>query len=269
MGGAVVTGAFVMAATGAFYLLKREHEDLGRVFLRVGVIAACAASVWQLFPTGDQQGQLIARHQPVTLAAMEGLFKTEQGASMVILGQPNTAEQRIDNPITIPGALSFITYRRWGAEVKGLDAFPEDQRPGNIPLLYYSYHIMVGLGTIFIAIMGIALSLLARRRLYEARWMLWIIMLSFPFPFIANTAGWTTAELGRQPWLVYGLMRTVDGTSAHVSAGNGLFSLIGFMGMYTILSILYLFLIWREVEHGPQAVSSAVVAPPVPDGLVS
>ena len=268
MGGAVITGAFVMASTGAFYLLKREHEDLGRVFVRVGVIAACAASIWQMFPTGDQQGQLIARHQPATLAGMEGLFKTEQGASIVILGQPNTAERRIDNPLAVPGALSFLTYRRWGAEVKGLDAFPEDQRPGNIPLLYYSYHIMVGLGTIFIALMSFALLLLARRRLFGTRWMLWIMMLSFPFPFIANTAGWTTAELGRQPWLAYGLLRTVEGTSAHVSAGNGLFSLIGFMGMYTTLSILFLFLIWREVEHGPQAAPSAVVTPSVADDIV-
>jgi len=268
MGGAVITGAFVMASTGAFYLLKREHEDLGRVFVRVGVIAACAASIWQMFPTGDQQGQLIARHQPATLAGMEGLFKTEQGASIVILGQPNTAERRIDNPLAVPGALSFLTYRRWGAEVKGLDAFPEDQRPGNIPLLYYSYHIMVGLGTIFIALMSFALLLLVRRRLFGTRWMLWIMMLSFPFPFIANTAGWTTAELGRQPWLAYGLLRTVEGTSAHVSAGNGLFSLIGFMGMYTALSILFLFLIWREVEHGPQAAPSAVVTPAVADDIV-
>jgi len=186
----------------------------------------------------------------------------------VILGQPNTAERRIDNPLAVPGALSFLTYRRWGAEVKGLDAFPEDQRPGNIPLLYYSYHIMVGLGTIFIALMSFALLLLVRRRLFGTRWMLWIMMLSFPFPFIANTAGWTTAELGRQPWLAYGLLRTVEGTSAHVSAGNGLFSLIGFMGMYTTLSILFLFLIWREVEHGPQAVPSAVVTPAVADDIV-
>jgi len=261
MGGAVITGSFVMAATGAFYLLKREHEDAGRVFLRVGVIAACAASIWQMFPSGDQQGQLIARHQPATLAGMEGLFKTEEGAPIVILGQPNTAERKIDNPLTVPGALGFLTYRRWGAEVKGLDAFPENDRPGNIPLLYYSYHIMLGLGTIFIAIMGVAVSLLAWRRLYGARWMLWIIMLSLPFPFIANTAGWTTAELGRQPWLAYGLLRTTEGGSAHVSAGNGLFSLLGFMGMYTTLSILFLFLIWREVEHGPEAAFDA------PDGL--
>lgn len=256
MGGAVVTGSFVMAALGAFYLLKREREEYGHIFLRLGVTAACIASILQIFPSGDKQGQLVARHQPVALAAMEGLFRTQTGAPIAIIGQPNTVEMKLDNPIEVPGMLSFLTYRRWGTEVKGLDAFPRELWPDNIALLYYSYHIMVGLGTIFIAITVVAAWLLFRKRLYRTRWMLWILALSFPFPFIANTAGWTTAELGRQPWLAYGLMRTSEGASMHVSAGNGLFTLLGFMGMYTVLSILFLFLMWREIEHGPEPVSS-------------
>jgi cytochrome d ubiquinol oxidase subunit I len=147
--------------------------------------------------------------------------------------------------------LSLLTYQRWTAQVKGLDAFPRDQWPDNIPLLYYSYHIMIGLGTIFIAIMGVSAWKLWRGRLYDSRRWLWVIMLAFPFPYIANTAGWMTAELGRQPWLVYGLMRTAGGASMQVSAGNTLFTLIGFMGMYTLLAILFLFLVYREIEHGP------------------
>ena len=110
---------------------------------------------------------------------------------------------------------------------------------------------MVGLGTIFIAIMVVAAFLLWRGKLFDARWMLWILLLALPFPYIANTAGWMTAELGRQPWLVYGLMRTADGYSKMVSAGNGLFTLLGFMGMYMVLGILFLFLVRREIEHGP------------------
>jgi cytochrome d ubiquinol oxidase subunit I len=148
--------------------------------------------------------------------------------------------------------LSFLTYRRWRAHVQGLDAFPVETWPQNIPLLYYSYHIMVGLGTIFIAIMVIATFLLWRGQLFDARWMLWVLMLSVPFPYIANTAGWFTAELGRQPWLVYGLLRTDQGYSRTVSAGNGLFTLLGFMGMYTVLGILFLFMVRREIEHGPE-----------------
>ena len=252
MSGAVVTAAFVMAAVGAFYLLERKHSDLARIFIRLGVVMGFFFSVLQLFPLGDQQGRLVAHHQPVTLAAMEALFRTDTAAPLVIIGQPDTVLQRMDNPIVIPKMLSFLTYRRWEAEVKGLDAFPRDQWPDNLPLLYYSYHIMVGLGTLFIAALLVAVFLLWRGRLFESKWMLWVLLLSFPFPYIANTAGWITAEVGRQPWLVYGLLRTEHGASPGISAGNGLFTLLGFMGMYLVMGILFLFLIRRELEHGPE-----------------
>jgi cytochrome d ubiquinol oxidase subunit I len=252
MSGAVITGAFTMASVGAFYLLSGRFTEYGRTFVRLGVIAGVCASVFQLFPTGDMQGRLVALHQPATLAAMEGLFETQAGAPLAILGQPDVDKRRLDNPLIVPRVLSFLTFRRWRIEVRGLDAFPEKDWPDNIPLLYYSYHIMVGLGTIFIALTAAAAWLLWKRRLYEARGMLWVLLLSLPFPFIANTAGWTTAELGRQPWVIYGLMRTSDGFSRAVSAGNAWFTLIGFMGMYTVLSILFLFLVHREIDHGPQ-----------------
>ena len=249
--GSVVTAAFVVASIGAFYLLSRNHEEQGRLFVRIGVVFGIVSSVLMLFPTGDGQGQMIAKHQPIKLAAMEGLFATEAGAPIAIMGQPDVNKRRLDNPLTIPGALSMITYKRWNAEVRGLDAYPPDQWPDQIPLLFYSFHVMIGLGTIFIASMSVAVFLLWRGRLFTYRPMLWLLMLLAPFPFIANTAGWMTAELGRQPWLIYGLMRTADGASMHVSSGNTLFTLIGFMGLYMLLGILYLFLIQREIEHGP------------------
>jgi cytochrome d ubiquinol oxidase subunit I len=214
-------------------------------------------SVLQLFPTGDGQGRMIAQYQPPTLSAMEALFSTQPGAPLVILGQPNVAAKKIDNPLVVPDALSFLTYRAWTAQVRGLDAFPESEWPENVSLLYYSYHIMVGLGTIFIAIMLVAAFLAWRGKLFSSRWMLWILMLSLPFPYIANTAGWMTAELGRQPWLVYGLMHTSEGYSKTVSAGNGMFTLLGFLGMYTVLGIFFLFLVRREIEHGPEAEASS------------
>jgi cytochrome d ubiquinol oxidase subunit I len=195
---------------------------------------------------------MVARHQPATLAAMEGLFETRQGAPLVILGQPDVEARRLDNPLEVPRMLSFLTYNRWGAEVRGLDAFSERDWPDNIPLLYYSYHVMVGLGTLFILTMVGSVWLLWRKKLWKSRRMLWILMLSLPFPYIANTAGWMTAEIGRQPWVIHGLMRTADGASPTVSAGNGLFTLIGFAGMYTVLTILFLFLMRREIEHGPE-----------------
>ncbi|HYA22639.1 MAG TPA: cytochrome ubiquinol oxidase subunit I [Terriglobales bacterium] len=264
MSGAVITGAFVMASVGAFYLLWGKHMEHGRIFVRTGVVAGCIFSILQLFPTGDGQGRMLVRYQPVTLAAMEALFHSQPGAPLVIIGQPDVDARKIDNPLIVPKALSFLTYRRWSARVQGLDEFPQQLWPQNVPLLYYSYHIMVGLGTIFIATLVVASWLLWRGKLFDTHWMLWILLLSLPFPYIANTAGWMTAELGRQPWLVYGLMRTADGYSRTVSAGNGMFTLLGFMGMYTVLGILFLFLVHREIEHGP--LGKAATSPALASG---
>ncbi len=253
MCGAAITGAFVMVSIGAFYLLAKQHVEHGRIFVKTGVMAALIFTILQLFPTGDRQGKLIADHQPATLAGMEALFTGQPGAPLVLIGQPDVERKQIDNPVVVPRMLSFLTYKRWEAHVMGLDQIPQENWPSNIPLLYYSYHIMVGLGTIFIAISLLAAVLLWAGKLFEARWMLWILLLSLPFPYIANTAGWITAEIGRQPWLVYGLLRTIDGYSKTVSAGNGWFTLLGFMGMYTVLGILFLFLVRREIELGPVA----------------
>jgi len=251
MSGAVITGSFVMAAIGAFYLLNERSQEYGRIFLRVGVIAGFIFSALQIFPTGDLHGRYVAKHQPITTAAMEGLFRTEQGAPIVLLGQPDVEHQRIDNPIAVNKVLSFLIYGTTEAQVQGLNAFPKEDWPTNIPLLFFSYHIMAGLGTIFIAVMTLGVLFLWRNRLFTTRWLLWVIMLCLPFPYIANTAGWLTAEVGRQPWLVYGLMRTTVGFSSNVSAGNGMFTLLGFMGLYALLAIFFLFLVHREIEHGP------------------
>src|SRR5215469_10994160 len=174
MSGAVITGAFVMSAVGAYYLLENIFVQQGRIFLRVGVIAGVIFSVLQIFPTGDLHGKYMAQHQEVTTAAMEALFQTQRGAPMVVMGQPDVEHERIDNPIAVNKVLSFLIYGTSTAAVKGLNEFPKDQWPTSIPLLYYSYHIMVGLGTIFISVMARAAFLLWRRRLYNARWMQWI-----------------------------------------------------------------------------------------------
>jgi len=256
----VVTASFVMAGLGAFYLLTNKQLKYGRIFVRVGVIAGVTATILMIFPTGDTQGKMVAEHQPVTLAAMEGLFETAKGAPIVLVGQPDTDRLQLDNPIEVPRVLSFLTYKSWNAEVKGLKDFPQNLWPDNIPLLYYAYHIMVGLGTLMVAVMGLSVLFLWRGRLYSSAPLLWILTLSIPFPYIATTAGWMTAEVGRQPWLIYGLMRTINGASPNVSVGNGLFSLLGFMGMYMVLGILFLFMVAREVGHGPEAAAQQVDA---------
>jgi cytochrome d ubiquinol oxidase subunit I len=251
----VVTASFVMAGLGAFYLLAKKHVEYGAIFVRTGVVAGLAATLLIVFPTGDGQGKMVAEKQPVTLAAMEGLFDTARGAPIVLVGQPDMDRLQLDNPIQVPDVLSFLTYKHWKAEVKGLKDFPRDVWPDSIPLLYYSYHIMVGLGTIMVAVMALSAFFLRRGRLFSTPALLWTLMLSFPFPYIATTAGWMTAELGRQPWLIYGLMATAHGASPRVSAGNGLFTLLGFMGLYMVLGVLFLFLVVREITQGPETLA--------------
>jgi cytochrome d ubiquinol oxidase subunit I len=252
MTGAVVTASFVMAATGAFYLLDGRIHDYGRIFLKVGVISGVISTILIIFPTGDLHGKYVARNQPAAMAAMEGLFKTEAGADIVLMGQPNEETGLIDNPLVVNDALSFLIYGTTKAEVKGLDQFPHDQCPTALPLLYYAYHIMAGLGTWFVLLMIVAAFLLWRGKIYTVRWMLWLLLISFPLPYIANTAGWLTAEIGRQPWLIYGLMRTSEGYSNTVSASNGLFTLLGFMGLYALLGLLFTVLVYREISRGPE-----------------
>jgi cytochrome d ubiquinol oxidase subunit I len=186
---------------------------------------------------------------------------------MVLIGQPNEATQTIDNPLAVNDVLSFLIYGTTSAEVKGLNEFAPEDRPAPLPLLYYSYHIMAGLGTWFVLLMLVAALLLWSGKLYSARWILWPILLSFPLPYVANTAGWMTAEIGRQPWLVYGLLRTSQGYSIHVSAGNALFTLLGFLGMYSVLSILWIVLVYRFIRTGPA--SAAAIPEPEPATLTT
>ncbi len=251
MTGAVVTASFVMAAVGAFYLLDGKNENYGRIFIRVGVISGVISTILIIFPTGDLHGKYVARHQAAAMAAMEGLFHSETGAGIVLMGQPNEETGLIDNPLVVNNVLSFLIYGTTKAEVTGLDRIPHDQWPSALPLLFYAYHIMAGLGTYFVLLMIAAAFLLWRKKLYTARWILWLLLISFPLPYIANTAGWMTAEIGRQPWLIYGLMRTSEGYSNTVSAGNGLFTLIGFMGLYALLGLLFTVLVYREISLGP------------------
>jgi len=248
---AVVTASFVMAAVGAYYALQKTHREQARIFLRVGVIAGLVSSVLVAVPTGDLQAKLVVAHQPVALAAMEGRFASGEMAEINIIGQPNVRERKLDNAIRIPGMLSWLAYGQFHSNVRGLSEFPEDTWPDNIELLYYSFHVMAGLGTLFILFLAIAAVAEWRGRLEHSRTLLWMLMLAFPFPYIANTAGWMTTELGRQPWLVYGILRTAHGASPSVHSGTVLFTLIGFCGLYFVLGLLFLYLVGHEVAHGP------------------
>ncbi len=248
---ALVTGSFVVTAVGAFYTLRGLHPTQAKLYLRAGTFTALIASVLVAFPTGDQQAKMVGKHQPVTLAAMEGKFIGGPMAGVAVIGQPNVAARRLDNSIEVPGVLSFLAYGHFGSFVHGLEEYPEDTWPDNIELLYYSFHLMITLGTIFILLMAYATFQNWRGQLESSNWLLWVLMLALPYPYIANTLGWMTAELGRQPWLIYGLFHTRDGVSKVVSNGDTIFTLLGFTGLYFVLGLLFLFLTGREIGHGP------------------
>ncbi|MCL4109170.1 UNVERIFIED_CONTAM: hypothetical protein GTU68_028351 [Idotea baltica] len=249
----VVTASFVVAGIGSYYLLAERDRGIGKTLLKTGVIFGLISSILVAFPTGDWNAKNVAKFQPAAFAAMEGIFETEEaGAEIVLIGQPNMVEKKLDNKIAVPNMLSFLTYQNWSQQIIGMDHFAEDELPSNIPALYYAYHIMVGLGTIFIGVMLFSAILLLLGRLYKNRTVLWFVLLLLPFPYIANTTGWYVAELGRQPYLVYGLLRTEVGASPTVSSGNTLFTLLGFVGLYFILGMLFVILVGKIIHKGPQ-----------------
>src|SRR6202451_1518643 len=203
MTASVITASFVVSSVGAYWSLMGQHADHARIFLLFGVIAGLVSCVLIAMPTGDQHGKMVARHQPVTLAAMEGLFKGGPEAELAIIGQPNVKNRRLENPIVVPYILSFLAHGRFGSTVKALNDLPGKEWPDNVGVLYYPCHIRVGLGRMLTVVMAIASLLLWRNKLEQSRGMLWILMLSAPFPYIATMAGWWTTELGRPPWGIH------------------------------------------------------------------
>ncbi len=250
----LVTSSFVVAGIGAFYILRNKNNvAYGKLFLKTGVIFGTISSMLIIFPTGDWNAKNVSKYQPASFAAMEGIFETEtDGAEIVLIGQPNMLEKKIDNKIAVPNVLSFLTYQNWSEQIPGMETFKKEDLPTNIPGLYYAYHIMVGLGTIFISVMSLAIFLLWKKKLFTLRPLLWTIMFLVPFPYLANLTGWYVAELGRQPWLVYGLLKTVDGISPTVSSGNTLFTLLGFIGLYFLLGLLFMVLVGKTIYKGPK-----------------
>jgi cytochrome d ubiquinol oxidase subunit I len=250
----MITGSMVMAGVGAFYC-RAAARGARPVFVSVGVAAGMIFSLFSLFPTGAFQGENITRHQPAKMAAMEGLFKTQAGAPLAIIGMPDRERQELMDPIYVPGLLSYLAYGNTRATVTGLNDIPADLHPP-IEIVYYAYHIMVGLGTIFIAILAFASFLLWRGTLFDRRGALWLLMLAMPFPYIANEAGWTVSEVGRQPWVVYRLQRVAAATSTNAPAEMTYFTLLGFMGLYLLVGLLYLVLFFRIIEAGPETASA-------------
>ena len=247
--GALVTGSFFMLGVSAWYLLKQRHLEFAKVSLRVALIVAVIASFGQL-ATGHVHGMQVAATQPEKLAAIEGLFDTQTEAPALIFGIPHTPSGRVHTDISIHGLLSLLAFGNVNAEVRGLNDFPRDEWPP-LWLTFFPFHLMVAMGLYLIALTILGLYLLLRKKLFGSEFFLRLAFWSIPLPFIANELGWTTAEVGRQPWIVYRVMKTSDAISVTVPATQILTSLILFVLIYLVLTFVWLFLLRREIMEGP------------------
>lgn len=241
-------GAFLVVSVSAWYLLKNKHVEFAKHSMRVGLGVGLVASLLSLV-SGDFSAKGVARNQPAKLAAMEGLYETTTNAPLVLFGWVDEKNERVIGP-AIPGMLSFLTYGDASKPMTGLNEFKLEDRP-LVQRVFQFYHLMVGIGFSMIALAVFGTFFCWRKILFEKRWMLWLLVLSVLGPQIANQAGWFAAEMGRQPWIVYGLMRTSEGLSAVVTAEAVLGSLILFTFIYVLLFAVFVYLLNDKIQHGP------------------
>jgi len=246
--GAWSTGAFLVVSVSAWYLLKKKHMEFASASLKVGLTVALTASLLQAV-TGHTSAQGVGKNQPAKLAAFEGLYETTSNAPLTIVGWVDEKNEKVDG-IQMPGLLSFLDHNDFHTPVTGLDAFaPEDRPPVEASFLFF--HGMVAIGFSLIAISALGFLYFRHGSLHERRWLLWILVFSVLGPEIANQLGWFAAEVGRQPWIVYGLMRTPEGLSKIVKADVVLTSLILFTFIYFLLFAVFIYLLNDKIQHGP------------------
>ncbi len=246
--GAWQAGACFVLSVGAWYVLRRRHEEFGRASVGFGLVLGLVAALGSIV-TGDRSARLVAAYQPAKLAAMEGHFPASAPAPLHVVGWVDAAHERVVGP-AIPGALSWLVHGDATAPVAGLASVPPADRPPVNPV-FQSFHLMVLIGFGLVALDVLGAWCWWRGTLFERRWLLWLFVLSVLAPQAANQLGWLTAELGRQPWIVYGLMRTADGVSPSVAPGAIVASLVLFGLVYLLLFALFLFLLDQKIRHGP------------------
>jgi cytochrome d ubiquinol oxidase subunit I len=252
--GAFLAGAFLVMSIGAWYIYNKKHLQFARRAFSIGLIVALFSSLAQLV-IGHASAEVVAEHQPIKLAAMEGHFDSSARADMYLFGWVNKKEEKTTG-VAIPGGLSFMIHGNFDSAVTGLKAYPVKDRPGAPNIVFQSYHIMIALGMLMIFLTIYAAVLWKRKKLFDKRWLMLVFVWSVLLPQIANQAGWFTAETGRQPWVVYGLLRTSDALSASVTANQVWFSLILFSVVYLLLFILFIYLLNKKITHGPAHTAS-------------
>jgi len=258
--GAYILAAFFVMSIAAWYILKGRHLDFAKKSFTIALIVAAITSLAEPI-SGDLQAKKVAHTQPAKLAAMEAVFQTGTGPTpLYLLGLPDAAEQRVKYGIAIPGLLSFLAYGDSQKPVTGLDKFPRADWPP-VAATFQSFHAMVWLGMLFVALTLVGLYFRWRGTLFEKRWLLWVFVLAVPLPFAANQLGWVTAEVGRQPWVVYGLLRTSDALSKAVVASQVLGSIIMFIVIYAMLFAVWVFVLDSKIKHGPDEAATGPTTP--------
>jgi cytochrome d ubiquinol oxidase subunit I len=248
--GAWQAAAFFVLSVSAYYLLKRRHLDFAKTSMRIGLVVAVGASIASLI-TGHESALVVSKYQPAKLAAMEGHLPASAPAGLSLFGWVDEEAQRFVG-VSVPGMLSFLVHGDASKPVTGLQAFPPQDRPPVNPV-FQAYHAMIGMGTALIGLSLLGVFLWWRGSLFETRWLLRVFVVAVLGPQMANQLGWFTAEVGRQPWIVYGLMRTADAGSPSVTSGQILASLGLFLLIYLALFILFIYLLDQKIRHGPLA----------------
>lgn len=246
---AFLAGVFLVLSVNAWYILKGKHLEAAKRSFKIALIAGTVFSLLQLV-AGHSSADVVYKYQPAKLAALEGHYDSMAVADMFLLGYVDQKNQKVTG-IRIPGGLSFLTQYDFKKPVKGLNAFKPGERPTQVNTIFQFYHIMVGLGIFMIALTLYATWLSYRNKLFEKRWLMWIFVWAVLGPQIANQTGWFAAEMGRQPWVVYGLLKTSDALSKTVTANQVVFSLIMFAMVYLLLFVLFLYLLNKKIVHGP------------------
>ncbi len=249
--GAFILGGFFVMSVSAYYLLKRRHERFAKLSIGIALPFATVFSIAALL-SGHHQARNVGIHQPSKLAAFEGLFDTTlTGAPLYLFGVPDEAERRVKYGVAIPGLLSFLMYGDFTAPVRGLNTYHVGDWPPLNPT-FQTYHLMVALGFVFILLTLYASYLKWRGKLFERRWLLGVLVVAVIGPMIANQVGWAAAEVGRQPWIVWELLRTSEAASKAVSGGEVLASIVMFGLIYLLLLIVWLLVLDHKIKAGPE-----------------
>ena len=247
--GAFLAGAFLVLSVHAYYLLKGRYVEISKKAFKIALVVATVVSFTQLL-SGHSSADGVAVNQPAKLAAMEGHYDKSAPAELYAFGWVDNENQKVTG-LGLPGGLSFLVHQDFDAPITGLNAFPEDERPGQVNAIFQFYHIMIAIGLFLIALTFYASFLWWRGRLFETKWLLKIFAFSVILPQIANQVGWFAAEMGRQPWIVYGHLKTSEGFSQEVAANQIVFSLVLFTVVYTLLLILFLYSLNKKIKNGP------------------